>query len=306
MSRFWVIAPVEAKPIDTFDKVWRFDLENNLISIGFSGLGDVSKMSREELGATVRSVFPAKPSQTQSLIANMFWAFFHEISPGDFVIARRGRRTIAAIGRVTGVGAYAPGKNPHHGHSNFLDVSWQDQPRDRTLPGVVFPMHTLAELSEEQFRTFESGHAPATVSPPSDGPVEDVNEFVLEKYLEEFVVSNFATIFRGDLRVYEDPEGNDGQQYSTEIGPIDILAQTRSGDSFVVIELKKGRPSDQVVGQVLRYMGWVKANLCKDGQSVRGLVICRDRDLKLSYALEMTNNIDVRYYSVDFKLKESP
>jgi hypothetical protein len=53
-------------------------------------------------------------------------------------------------------------------------------------------------------------------------------------------------------------------------------------------------------------MGWVKGNLCKNGQSVRGLVICRDRDPKLSYALEMTNNIDVRYYTVDFKLKETP
>lgn len=116
MPRFWVIAPVEAKPIDTFDKVWRFDLENNLISIGWNSLGDVSKMGREELGAAVRSTFPDKPSQTQSLIANMFWAFSHEIGPGDFVIARRGRKTLAAIGRVTGVGTYAPGKNPHHGH----------------------------------------------------------------------------------------------------------------------------------------------------------------------------------------------
>ena len=89
-------------------------------------------------------------------------------------------------------------------------------------------------------------------------------------------------------------------------GPIDILAQTRSGDSFVVIELKKGRPSDQVVGQVLRYMGWVKKNLCANGQAVKGLVICRDPDPKLSYALEMTNGIDVRYYSVAFKLQEAP
>lgn len=306
MSRFWVIAPVEAKPIDTFDKVWRFDLENNLISIGWSSLGDVSKMEREELGAAVRSAFPDKPSQTQSLIANMFWAFFHEIRPGDFVIARRGRKILAAIGRVTGVATYAPGKNPQHGHRNFLEVSWQDQPRDTAFPGVVFPMHTLAELSEEQFRTFEGGSTPGPMPPPSEGPVENLNEFVLEKYLEEFVVSNFATIFRGDLRVYEDPEGNDGQQYSTEIGPIDILAQSKSGESFVVIELKKGRPSDQVVGQVLRYMGWVKRNLCKNGESVRGLVICRDRDPKLSYALEMTNNIAVRYYTVDFKLKETP
>ena len=53
-------------------------------------------------------------------------------------------------------------------------------------------------------------------------------------------------------------------------------------------------------------MGWVKKNLCKEGQSVKGLVICHDPDPKLSYALEMTRGIDVRYYSVSFKLRETP
>jgi restriction system protein len=57
------------------------------------------------------------------------------------------------------------------------------------------------------------------------------------------------------------------------------------------------------MGQVLRYMGWVKQNLCTDGQTVKGLIICRDPDPKLSYALEMTDHIDVRYYSVSFKLR---
>jgi restriction system protein len=50
-----------------------------------------------------------------------------------------------------------------------------------------------------------------------------------------------------------------------------------------VIELKNGRSSDQVIGQTLRYMGWVKDELCKDGQAVKGRIICRDSDLKLSY-----------------------
>jgi len=53
-------------------------------------------------------------------------------------------------------------------------------------------------------------------------------------------------------------------------------------------------------------MGWVKKNLCKDGQAVKGLVICRDPDPKLSYALTMINNVDVRYYSVSFALKDAP
>ena len=34
MSRYWVIAPVESKPSELFDKVWQFDVANGLISIG--------------------------------------------------------------------------------------------------------------------------------------------------------------------------------------------------------------------------------------------------------------------------------
>ncbi len=306
MPRYWVMAPIEAHPSEMFDKVWQFDLANNLISLGFNKLGDVSKMNREELLAAVGANFRDKPPATQSLIANMFWAFYHEMSPGDFVIARRGRKILAGVGRVTGQGVYSPGKSPIHGHANFLDVAWQAAPRDRTFPGIVFPMHTLAELTDESFRNFAGGELPTLLPPSPEPTLEDPNAFVLEKYLEDFIVTNFATIFRDELRIYVDADGNDGQQYSTDIGPIDILAQTRSRDSFVVIELKKGRPSDQVVGQVLRYMGWVKKNLCGNGQAVKGLVICRDPDPKLSYALEMTNNIDVKYYSVSFKLREAP
>jgi restriction system protein len=124
--------------------------------------------------------------------------------------------------------------------------------------------------------------------------------------LEDFIVSNFETIFKGELRIYEDAEGNDGQQYATDIGPIDILAVEPKSKAFVVIELKKGRSSDQMVGQILRYMGWVNEALCTEGQGVNGLIICCDPDPKLSYALAMTNNTGVRYYTVSFKLREAP
>ena len=167
-------------------------------------------------------------------------------------------------------------------------------------------MHTLSEFSDEQFRSFLESSGAQSVSSEVPEALEDPNAFVLEKYLEDFIVSNFHTIFKGELKIYEDAEGNDGQQYSTDIGPIDILSVEPKSKSFVVIELKKGRPSDQVIGQILRYMGWVKQNLCTSGQVVKGLIICRNPDPKLSYALEMTNNIDVRYYSVSFKLREAP
>ncbi len=303
MPRYWLIAPFKSKPPELFDKVWQFDLANNVISIGWTRLGDVSRMSREQLSESVASTYNDNPPQTKTRLTNMIWDFYHEIGPGDFVIARRGRKTLAGVGKVSQSASYAPEKNPAINHLHFLEVSWQEQPRDKVFPGIVFPMQTLVELSEEQFRE----HLKNSVV--RDGPLEppetteDPNVFVLEKYLEDFIVSNFDTIFKGELTLYEDAEGNDGQQYATEIGQIDILAVEPKSKSLVVIELKKGRPSDQVIGQILRYMGWVKKNLCTSGQAVKGIVICRDPDSKLSYALEMTNNIDVRYYSVSFKLR---
>jgi restriction system protein len=303
MPRYWVIAPIESKPSEQFDKVWQLDLANGLISIGWQELGDVSKMSREDLSEAIASTYPDKPPATKSLYTNMIWAFYHEIAPGDFIIARRGRKILVGVGKVNQSASYKMGKGPVQGHNNILEVSWQDKPRDKVFPSIVFPMHTLSELSDIQFHNFLEG---SEIRPEIPETIEDPNEFVLEKYLEDFIVSNFHVIFKGELDIFEDVDKNDGQQYVTSIGPIDILALEPKSNSFVVIELKKGRPSDQVVGQVLRYMGWVKQNLSASGQAVKGLIICRDPDPKLSYALEMTNNIDVRYYSVSFKLRETP
>ncbi|MCZ7673542.1 MAG: endonuclease NucS [Chloroflexi bacterium] len=166
-------------------------------------------------------------------------------------------------------------------------------------------MHTVYEITESQYLPLVEGSSIESVT-NSDESVENQNEFVLEKYLEEFIVSNFATIFKGKLKIYEDSEGLDGQQYFTDVGAIDILAVELATNYFVVIELKKGRSSDRVVGQILRYMGWIKENLCTDNQLVKGLIICRDPDPKLSYALTMVNNVDVAYYSVSFALRNAP
>jgi len=306
MPRYWVIAPVESKKPELFDRVWQFDLANNLISIGWTEAGDVSEISRDKLNDAMASAYPQKPPQTKALYANMLWDFYHAIAPGDVVVARRGRKVLAAVGKVTRPAIYSPGKNPAISHPHFLEVAWQEQPRNKPFPAIVFPMQTLAELDEAEYQSFVEGSGiPIVASEPAKA-VEDQSSFFLEKYLEEFVVSNFKTIFKGELEVYEDADGNIGQQYGTDVGPIDILAIEPKSNSFLVIELKKGRPADQVVGQILRYMGWVKRNLCKEGQTVKGLIICRDPDTKLSYALEMTSNIDVRYYSVAFKLREAP
>lgn len=130
-------------------------------------------------------------------------------------------------------------------------------------------------------------------------------EFVMEKYLEEFIEVNFDIIdFGAKLELYQDEE-NRGRQYPTRVGNIDLLAIDRDNEMFVVIELKKGRSSDEVVGQILRYMGWVKENLAMNDYEkygIRGIIISKEKDDKLEYALKMLSSINVFLYSVSFKL----
>ena len=147
----------------------------------------------------------------------------------DVVIARRGRKTLAAVGKVIRTAFYASGKNPllaspEYSHPNFLGVEWQEHPRDKVFQNLVFPMHTLTEISEAQHQNLLEGSGISTSI--SEPPAEEVdqNEFVLEKYLEEFIVTNFELIFKGKLHIYKDAKEEDGQQYTTDIGPIDILA----------------------------------------------------------------------------------
>jgi len=111
--------------------------------------------------------------------------------------------------------------------------------------------------------------------------------------------------FSQKLNKFVDEEGNEGRQYyAQDAGYIDLLAKDKEGN-FIVIKLKKGRKNDEVIGQVLRYVGWVKSNLAKNSEEVHGMIIVGDRDKKLEYGLEMVKNlVSCKIYKINFKLDE--
>ena len=134
--------------------------------------------------------------------------------------------------------------------------------------------------------------------------IENPAEFQLEKYLQEFIVENFDRIrFDPELRVYKE-EGRDGSQFPTTVGYIDILCTEKNSGAFVVVELKKGMTSDKVIGQTLRYIGWVRENLAR-GKPVKGLIIAGEVDDKLRYSLPRDPEIRVTTYELDFKLHDA-
>ena len=68
--------------------------------------------------------------------------------------------------------------------------------------------------------------------------------------------------------------------------------------------LQKGRASDVVMGQIQRYMGYVVGELAEEGQSVKGVIIALEDDLRIRRALKVANNIDFYRYEVSFKLNK--
>jgi restriction system protein len=82
---------------------------------------------------------------------------------------------------------------------------------------------------------------------------------------------------------------------------LDILAKSKDGKTLLVIELKLRRASDNVLGQVQRYMGSVKQDL-EEGQQVRGLIIGDEMDQRLRLALEVAPDLSFMRYEMDFRL----
>ena len=131
---------------------------------------------------------------------------------------------------------------------------------------------------------------------------EDPIAFALEKHLEDFLVRNWPQTSLGQhYDIYEE-DGESGQQFMTDTGPMDILAMSKDKTELLVVELKRGRASDAVVGQIQRYMGYVQAELCEPHQKVRGVIIALENDLRIQRALSVAPNIDFYRYQIHFEL----
>lgn len=143
----------------------------------------------------------------------------------------------------------------------------------------------------------------------SDYSSEATNEsseylFPLESHLRDFIAKNLKTIkFNGkSLNLYIDETGRDGIEYPTEVGPIDVLAIDNE-NNFVVFELKLDRGPDRALGQIFRYMGWLKSKKAIN-QDVFGVIVAKRMDNKLKYALNVTDKIELFEYELNFKISQ--
>jgi len=110
---------------------------------------------------------------------------------------------------------------------------------------------------------------------------------------EALEVQHYQTLLHRNFRILfpylkyfdEEEQAKRNGQYDTQtVGILDILA-IDNNDNFVVIEIKR-KASDQTIGQIMRYMGWVQEELCQHDQSVSGIIIAEKKDTYLDFALK--------------------
>ncbi len=249
---------------------------------------------------------PDKSKIAAGLACGMLWTIAKKIQIGDIVLCPNGKGNYY-VGEVTGGYEYHQEQVlPHRRSVRWFSELISREEMSEPLRNSIGSIGTLSDASKhaKELDVLLSGSHPATII-TTDETIEDPSVFALEKHLEDFLVQNWkVTDFGRRYDIYEEDGEMVGQQYPSDTGPIDILAVSKDKKELLVVELKKGRVSDIVIGQIQRYMGYVKEELVEENQVVRGVIIAFEDDIKIRRALSVTQNIDFYTYKIQFKLEK--
>ena len=249
-------------------------------------------------------IHPEKSKVAAGLACGAVWTVAKGLCEGDIVLCPNGEGRYH-IGEITGGYQFHPNTNLPHRRA----VRWYDQKIDRSdmssglknSTGSAGTVSAVDCYSEEVDLLI--GGVKQSVIYSTDETIEDPSVFVLEKHLEDFLVTNWSQTQLGqEYEIFQEDGEIKGQQYPTDTGYMDILAISKDKSKLLVVELKKGRASDAVVGQIQRYMGYVKEELAEENQIVEGVIIALDDDIRIRRALVVAHNIKFLKYQINFKL----
>ena len=285
--------------------------DGNFIGADFDIKEDLTNKLHEnwkDFNAEYRPVWmqsnPGKSKVAAGLACGMLWTICKGIRKGDIVLCPDGQGNYY-VGEVDSDYFYKPNEILFHRRSvKWYPVIIERNAMSQELKGSTGSIGTTSEITSyaDEIERLIGGHKPPTLI-STDSTVEDPSVFALEKHLEDFLVHNWKQTELGrNYEIFQEDGEIVGQQYPSDTGPIDILAISKDKKTILVVELKKGRVSDNVVGQIQRYMGYVKEELAEKDQEVKGIIIGLEDDLRIKRALSVTTNIEFYRYKVNFQI----
>lgn len=212
------------------------------------------------------------------------------------------------VGEVIGDYMYQQGHDmPHRRPVNWFKDSLYKDSMSESLKNSAGGITTVVNLTKyaTEIGLLLEGKTTVQTIISNDENIEDVSEFALEKHLEDFLEHNWQYTELGKkYDIFEEEGERVGRQYPSDTGPIDILAISKDKKELLIVELKRGRVTDVVVGQIQRYMGYVKDELAESNQIVKGAIIGFEDDIKIHRALSVAPNIDFFTYKIQFTLEK--
>ncbi len=164
------------------------------------------------------------------------------------------------------------------------------------------------KIDSTHFRLYEPGKDPTPISEltpeveePQDPMPPGSSEFAYEHDLRDYLARNLQ-ILEPSLRLYND-EGITGVEFPVGGRYIDILAVDVTG-GYVVIELKVSKGYDRVVGQLLRYLSWIKKHHAEPGQRVRGIIIAKQISEDLRLACSELPSVSLFEYELSVSVRQ--
>jgi len=269
--------------------------------------GKLSDNWKEFNKALIPVFLQSHPDKTKigaGLACGMLWTVSKGVLIGDIVLSPDGNGTYR-VGEVAGDYFFADGQIlPHRRKVRWLTVGIGRDAMSESLRNSAGSIGTVSDISRyaDEIESFIGGKVSSLIQ-SVDPDITDPYAFAMEKHLEDFLVANWNQTELGrEYDIYEEEGEKVGQQYPTDSGPLDILSISKDRKRLLVVELKKGRASDVVVGQILRYMGYVKDELAEASQEVHGVIIALEDDLRMRRALSVVPNIRFFRYQIGFKL----
>lgn len=268
-------------------------ISNEIVALGTNEIGDLSKLSNNEITQKVKELYGEKARFYTQLIE-----FLHEFNVGDKVLLY-GKSSILALGEIVSDYEYNEQEKYYHTRKakweetfDFYDYPIKDF--NANLQKTLQKNRTIVELTEEEWVIIEK-------SCPIIEEHEDLEEdFIQDEYnynitkerdLQEFLWYNLDILEPG-------LEPLNWELYAEDAGRIDILAKDSNND-LVVIELKAVVADDDAISQILRYIGWIKENY-EDYGAIRGIVVSNDFTKRAIYAASTVENIKLVKYIVSF------
>jgi restriction system protein len=249
---------------------------------------------------------PGSSKIAAGLSCGATWTVAKGLNIGDVVITPDGAGRYA-VGEITSDYFFVPGAIlPHRRSVRWRQTTIQRSDMSEELRRSAGSMGTCCDITRyaSELEALIGGQRPPELI-ATNPDVENVASFALERHLEDFLVSNWSQTELGRRYDIYSVDGEIvGQQFATDTGPIDVLAISKDGAELLVVELKKGRASDVVVGQIQRYMGYVIDELAEEHQRVKGVIIALEDDLRIRRALRVASDIEFMRYRVTFSLEQ--